>query len=532
MVSRKRSQRLDKLAQLYDSEILPVWAERFGRMLLRDLPIPEKGQMLDVACGTGYPAVEIIRRMGPGARLIAIDPISVMLDEARKKVEAMGARGVFFRTESAEPKLSFADGVYDLVVCNLGLPDFEHPAAALADFARVTRPSGHVRCTLPLAGSFQEFYDIYREVLTKHDKHQTLENLEHHLETYATPERCESWLKAANLVDGGIEVEEFTMLFRSSREFFFAPVIEYGPLSAWKALAGRGQEMQDVFWYIKEAIDAYFEGRAFEVTVKAGCLFGNVAEDGAGDLDDDDPDDDDPDGGPTLKVPTVIQLPVPAAIVPELPVPELPVPELPMPELPVPEPPVPEPPVPEPPVPEPPVPEPPVPEPPVPEPPVPEPEPPALASISALPSVRHSFQDHDEVTSPGGPQGNVSRTARPTDVDSPRAAQPTDDDDDDDGIPIHLEDDDDDVVTDSPNDDSLEELETLDRGQPIARDPTTMSAKLGDAEPVPDISLDAFDPEASRPLHLEDSFDSSVDSTGDFAGDSDDQSSDNQDNSE
>jgi hypothetical protein len=68
------------------------------------------------------------------------------------------------------------------------------------------------------------------------------------------------------------------MLFRSSREFFFAPIIEYGPLPAWKAVAGQGQEMQDVFWYIKEAIDAYFGGRAFEVTVKAGLLAGTKTE--------------------------------------------------------------------------------------------------------------------------------------------------------------------------------------------------------------------------------------------------------------
>lgn len=274
MPPRKRSHRLEKLAQIYDDEILPVWAERFGRMLLRDLTIPQKAQILDVSCGTGYPAVELIRRKGPDARLIAIDPISAMLDVARKKVEAMKATGVFFRTESAEPKLSFADDVYDLVVCNLGLIDLADPARAIADFARVTVPGGQVRCTLPLSGTFQEFYDIYREVLTKHDKHETLDLLNQHIARYATVDQAQRWLEDAPLADARVEVEEFTLLFRSSREFFFAPVIEYGPLPAWKRLAGRGQQMQDVFWYIKEAIDAYFGGRAFEVTVVAGCLIG------------------------------------------------------------------------------------------------------------------------------------------------------------------------------------------------------------------------------------------------------------------
>jgi SAM-dependent methyltransferase len=203
-----------------------------------------------------------------------------MLDIARKKVEEVGARGVFFRTESASPRLSFADDVYDLVVCNLGLTEMASPARALADFARVTKPGGQVRCTLPLEGTFQEFYDIYREVLTKHDRHDTLQRLNDHLSSaYPTVAQCEQWMQSAGLDEVKIEVERFTMLFRSSREFFFAPVIEYGPLSRWKEIAGSGQEMQDVFWFIKEAIDAYFQDRAFAITVVAGCLVGRKSTD-------------------------------------------------------------------------------------------------------------------------------------------------------------------------------------------------------------------------------------------------------------
>lgn len=270
---------MEKLARIYDIEILPVWSHRFGRMLLRDLEIAPGAQILDIACGTGYPAVEIVRRMPAGARLIAIDGSSALLDVARKKIGELGAKGVFFRTEGNKERLSFADDVYDLVVCNLGLSELERPERALRELARVTRPGGQVRCTLPLAGTFGEFYDIYREVLVKHDKHAMLAALDEHIEhSYVTPERCEEWMAAAGLGEGALDVERFTMLFKSSREFFFAPVIEYGPLAAWKKIAGSGQEMQDVFWYIKEAIDAYFGGRAFEITVVAGCLRGAVQE--------------------------------------------------------------------------------------------------------------------------------------------------------------------------------------------------------------------------------------------------------------
>ena len=81
-------------------------------------------------------------------------------------------------------------------------------------------------------------------------------------------------MEQAGLVEVTVETERFSLLFKSAREFFFAPVIEYGPLRTWKALAGKGQEMQDVFWSIKEAIDAYFGDVAFSVSVVAGCITG------------------------------------------------------------------------------------------------------------------------------------------------------------------------------------------------------------------------------------------------------------------
>ncbi len=276
-MARKRSHKVEKLARIYDSEILPVWSHRFGRMLLSDLEVASGSQVLDVACGTGYPATEIVRRMPKDSRLIAIDGSAAMLDVARTKIEEMGAKNVFFRSESAVPKLSFADDVYDLVVCNLGLSDFPNPQTAVLDFARVARPGGEVRCTLPLSGTFQEFLDIYQEVLTKHDKHETLAALQEHVSrTLPTVEQCYEWMDVAGYEDVSVEFDEFTMLFKSSREFFFAPVIEFGPISDWKRIAGKGQEMQDIFWYIKEAIDAYYSGRAFEVTVRAGLIKGRV----------------------------------------------------------------------------------------------------------------------------------------------------------------------------------------------------------------------------------------------------------------
>lgn len=280
---QQRSTRLEKQARIYDEHIAPIWGTCFSKMLLRNLSVPQRGQVLDVSCGTGSPTVEILRRMGDGGRLIAIDRSSAMVDIARRKVAGLGPldkKSVFFRTENAAPKLSFADDVYDLVVGDLGLDRMPDLEVALSDFARVAKPGAEVRCTVPLRGTFQEFHDLYREVLIKHDKHEALDRLDAYLARYPTIDDVERSMQRAHL-RGSVELENFTLLFKSSREFFFAPVIEYGPLAQWKAIAGDVQEIQDIFWYIKEAIDVYFDGRPFQLSVNAGCVVGKKVQDAA-----------------------------------------------------------------------------------------------------------------------------------------------------------------------------------------------------------------------------------------------------------
>src|SRR5262249_23818099 len=157
MNGARRTHQADKLAKLYDAEILPIWSQKFGKLMLRHLALPAKATVLDVGCGTCYPSLEILKKMDEQGRIIAIDASSPMLDEARAKAGPHSGKRIFFRSENALPKLSFADDVYDLVVCNAALQDFEHPEAAIRDFARVAKPGGRVMVTLPLAGTFEEF---------------------------------------------------------------------------------------------------------------------------------------------------------------------------------------------------------------------------------------------------------------------------------------------------------------------------------------------------------------------------------------
>ena len=270
----KRTFKEDKLAKLYDAEVVPIWSRRFGRMLLRDLAVPNKAMVLDTNCGTGYPSLELLKRMDEAGRIIAVDMSSPLLDEARTKAGKLSGKRIFFRSEAGLPKLPFAEQVYDLVIANVGLQQIDDPEPAIRECARVTKVGGEVVATYALSGTFGEFYDIFREVLIKGDYKDAIDRLDAYLTRYPPLEQAAAWFEDAGLSDVRVEYESFELLFKSSREFFFAPIIEYGPLSNWKAVAGKGQQMQDIFWQTKASIDAYFSGRAFSVTVNAGCVRG------------------------------------------------------------------------------------------------------------------------------------------------------------------------------------------------------------------------------------------------------------------
>lgn len=268
----------EKLAKLHDKEYLPLWSERFGRLFLHHLTLPPKAMVLDVGCGSGYPSLDILRRMDEQSRIIAIDASAPLLDEARTKAGTLSGKRIFFRSEAQLPRLSFADDVYDLVVSNALLHEFEQPRGALQDFIRVAKPGGTVAVTTPLEGTFSEFHDLFREVLVKLDLGEAIDKLDQYLERYPSIDKLEQWGAAAGLVDIRTEQDTFTLLFKSGREFFYAPVIEYGPLSDWKSVVGKGKAMQDVFWELKSAIDAYFGWSAFAVTVNAGCIIGRKSD--------------------------------------------------------------------------------------------------------------------------------------------------------------------------------------------------------------------------------------------------------------
>jgi ubiquinone/menaquinone biosynthesis C-methylase UbiE len=270
----RAAEKQERLARVWDAEIAAVYADKFAALLLDAVDARPGARVVEVGCATGAVTVVLARRFDAASRVTALDE-APFLAHARARVEkAPEARGrVTFQTGPAAP-LPLPDASADIVVSNLAAGGFADPARAVRELARVAAPGAQVVLTVPLRGTWAEYLDIYRDVLLENGTPESVAALEQYIASLPDGAAAAAWLTAAGLGQVEIAVERWEILFRSAREFFFAPLIELGPLSRWKRIAGRGEDMQDVFFFTKEAIDTYFKGTAFPVTIVGAAIKG------------------------------------------------------------------------------------------------------------------------------------------------------------------------------------------------------------------------------------------------------------------
>ena len=277
--SQLRSTRLltqqDKLARAHDEEVYPLFGQKLADLLTMNLALLPRAHVLQIGCGLGDTTLQLLQRMDAEARLIVVEATPALVERARVAIDAESwGKRIFFRAHQLEGKLPFAENGFDHVLANMALPELASPAAQLAELVRVTKPGGQLRLATPLAGTWREFLDVYSDVLIRLRKHEMAEALDAYRTTFPEPEALATELEATGLGGVSVETVHWELMFRTGREFFYAPVIELGPLPRWKAIAGKGSEMQDTFLAVKQAIDTYYGGTAFSVGVYAGVFSG------------------------------------------------------------------------------------------------------------------------------------------------------------------------------------------------------------------------------------------------------------------
>jgi ubiquinone/menaquinone biosynthesis C-methylase UbiE len=146
-------------AQMEWNAAAPGW-KKYKKDILRGLaPVTEQlirstgitsGQtVLDVATGTGQPALTIAKVVGPDGRVVGVDLSPEMLEVAKEEAANQGLTNIVnFQVVNDESLSMFDDNTFDSVVCRNGLMLMPDPVMALKAFLRVLKQGGKASVTV------------------------------------------------------------------------------------------------------------------------------------------------------------------------------------------------------------------------------------------------------------------------------------------------------------------------------------------------------------------------------------------------
>ena len=100
-------------------------------------------RVLDVGCGSGYPAIAAAKAIGPSGRVVATDISPQMLAVAARRARQAGVGNIEFVETDAETLRVDADS-FDAITNTYGLMFCPDPERAVAEMRRVLRRGGRV----------------------------------------------------------------------------------------------------------------------------------------------------------------------------------------------------------------------------------------------------------------------------------------------------------------------------------------------------------------------------------------------------
>ncbi len=136
---------IEPLAETYDryARLLSFGQDaRWRSFLVSRIRAAPSERVVDVACGTGAVALELVRRYG--CSVVAVDQSPAMLAEAERRVASAGEAARIDLGLARAEELPFDDAAFDGATFTYLLRYVDDPAVTLAEVARVVRPGGRI----------------------------------------------------------------------------------------------------------------------------------------------------------------------------------------------------------------------------------------------------------------------------------------------------------------------------------------------------------------------------------------------------
>lgn len=123
-------------------------------------------RVLDLACGTGEPAISLALRVGAQGHVTALDLSADLLKIATQRARARELNN--FTTQQADAhSLPFPDNHFDLATSRFGVMFFRDPVGALRELRRTLRPGARA-CFLAWGPFDQPYWQTMMGVVHRH----------------------------------------------------------------------------------------------------------------------------------------------------------------------------------------------------------------------------------------------------------------------------------------------------------------------------------------------------------------------------
>ena len=141
------------------------WRRKAVSIVKKHLQGIQHPHILDIACGTGDLAFELLKRI-PNAKITGIDLAKPMLEIFQQKIDERKA--LIAIAEGDVEALTFADNSFDAVTIGFGTRNFTRLDIAFKEIARVLKPGGifvNLELSKPRSFPMKQFYGFYSKMI-------------------------------------------------------------------------------------------------------------------------------------------------------------------------------------------------------------------------------------------------------------------------------------------------------------------------------------------------------------------------------
>jgi arsenite methyltransferase len=214
-------------------EELSLWSAPFGMKLLDNIRYKKGIRALNIGFGTGFPLIEIAKRLGNSSVVYGLDPWKAAIEKCRQKIKTTGLSNIKLYEGVAE-EMPFENDYFDLITSNNGLNNVQDLKRSLSECGRVAKTGAQFVFTYNTAKSFIEFYDVFRKVINKSGLGELNETIDDHIYSKRKPmELYKQELQYAGFEIESVVEDVFYYRFADGTSFLNHFFIKLAFLESW-----------------------------------------------------------------------------------------------------------------------------------------------------------------------------------------------------------------------------------------------------------------------------------------------------------